>query len=256
MRFGVCCKLESAPMIVSAGFDVTEVAASTIGMMEEWDPVPYQAYPTRSANIFFPGSVKLFGGGEEHYMDYARRMMPRAQEAGIETLVLGSAGSRRRPDDMDPEEAEERFADIVGELTVLSRSLGLQVAPEPLNRQECNLASDMAAMARRLNKRGLDFTVDSFHVLAEWKFEQGTHAYPDEGPSIEFWREQVPTCPAHIHLADIHRSRPAHDDPMMQTFARRLKEVGFDGKILLECRWDDMESELPKALVEMQKLFS
>ena len=125
MRFGVCCKLESAPMIVSAGYDVIEVAASVIGTMEEWDPVPYQAYPTRSANIFFPGTVKLFGGGEEHYMDYARRMMPRAQEAGIETLVLGSGGSRRHPEDMDHEEAEERFADIVGELTVLSRSLGM-----------------------------------------------------------------------------------------------------------------------------------
>ncbi len=105
-------------------------------------------------------------------------------------------------------------------------------------------------LARLLHERGVEYTADSFHVLKEWDFE-----HPGTVPTAEHWVEQIPFKPAHIHIGDLPRNYPKADDPMMQGFAKRLREVGYDGRISLECSLGELETGLPAALKELRALF-
>jgi hypothetical protein len=92
-------------------------------------------------------------------------------------------------------------------------------------------------------------------VLKEWAFDLGLDPAPVEGPSDTYWADQIPFAPAHVHLGDLPRMAPRSDDPMMQGFARRIKALGYDARMSLECNIGEMETGLPKALAELRKLF-
>jgi hypothetical protein len=138
------------------------------------------------------------------------------------------------------------------------------MAPESLTRLETNVGNDLGRLARLLKERGVAYTADSFHVLKEWEFGtqgegRGTRdegrGTRDEGPSDAHWTEQIPFAPAHIHIGDLPRNYPKAADPMMRGFARRIKELGYDGRISLECSLGELSTGLPAALKELHALF-
>lgn len=256
MKYGLCCSPDVAQKAVELGVDYVEVGAVGFnGLEPTWNRSAYEGLPIETTNVFFPGAIKLFGDNRTPYEDYAKRTVERAAEIGVKVMVIGSGGSRTAPDGYDPVLAEEEFVDVVATVQQIAKPYGIVVAPESLTRLETNVGNDLGRLARALNARGLAYTADSFHVLKEWAFDLGIEPAPVEGPSESHWRDQIPHAPAHIHIGDLPRNAPRADDPMMQGFARRIKELGYDARISLECNVGDLGTGLPNSLEQLRQLF-
>jgi sugar phosphate isomerase/epimerase len=248
MRFGVCCGIEDAEIVLGAGFDYIELGANNLSD----DPNKYSGMPVEATNLFFPGTVRLFGREATPYLEIAKATVDRAAGIGVKTMVIGSGGSRRAPDGVDMEVAEREFLLIAAAIGDHARPYGITIAPESLNRSETNIGNDLGCLARGLQYAGVGYTADSYHVLYEWHADDPTDPYP----SKEHWEDQIPFAPSHVHIADLPRYAPKPGDPMMQGFANRLLELKYDGRVSLEYRrGTDFEAELHRALLDLKVLF-
>ncbi len=248
MRFGVCCGIEDANTVLGVGFDYIELGANNLSE----DVRKYSGMPVEATNLFFPSSVKLFGREATPYLDIAKATVDRAASIGVETMVIGSGSSRKAPDGEDMEVAEREFLLIAAAIADHARPYGITIAPESLNRSETNIGNDLGCLARGLQFAGVGYTADSYHVLYEWNAEDPK----ESSPSKEHWEDQIPFAPTHVHIADLPRYAPKPSDPMMQGFAHRLLELGYDGRVSLEYRRGaDFEAELQRALLDLRVLF-
>jgi len=246
MRFGVCGGLDLAPRVLAAGFDYVEIGATGFALREDFDPAEYRG--VEASNLFFPGTIRLFGSERTPYLEYAQLAVERAHRIGIQTMVIGSGGSRRAPDGIDALEAERQFVDICGEIADYARPFGIVIAPESLNRSETNVGNDLGALALALRERGVGYTADSYHVLFEWHAEGG-QGEPD-------WERQIPFVPSHVHVGDLPRNAPEPEDPLVRGFARRLRTLGYHGRISLEARRrDETDEELRRVLGNLRQIF-
>ena len=248
MKFGVCCALEDAQTVLDAGFDYIEIGANTLTD----DPARYAGLPIQATNLFFPGSIHLFGADATPYLEVARRTVDLAARIGVETMVIGSGASRNAPEGTDRGIAETEFLLVAAAVQDHAKRYGIKIAPESLNRSETNIGNDLGCLAEGLKFAGVGYTADSYHVLYEWHADFPTDAYPSE----EYWALQVPFLPTHVHIADLPRFAPRPDDPMVLGFARRLLELGYDGRVSLEYRrGNDFSGELHTALRDLKILF-
>lgn len=248
MRFGVCCGIEDAEVVLGAGFDYLELGANNLSD----DANRYSGIPVEATNLFFAGSIKLFGREATPYLDVARATVDRAARIGVQTMVIGSGASRKAPEGTDMEVAEREFLLIAAAIGDHARQYGITIAPESLNRSETNIGNDLGCLARGLQYAGVGYTADSYHVLFEWHANDPSEPYPSEA----HWADQIPFAPAHVHIADLPRYAPKPGDPMMRGFAKRLLELEYDGRISLEYRRGaDFESELTRALLDLKVLF-
>lgn len=249
MRFGVCGGLDLAPRVLTAGFDYIEVGASGFTMREDFEASEYRSLNAEACNLFFPGTIKLFGSDATPYLEYAQKAVDRAHAIGIRHMVIGSGNSRRAPEGIDPGEAERRFVEIVGEIADYARPRGIVIAPESLNRSETNVGNDLGRLAYALRARGAGYTADSYHVLYEWNADGGL-GEPD-------WETQIPFAPDHVHVGDLPRNAPEPNDPLVLGFAARLRALGYDGRISLEARRrDDSDEELRRVLANLREIFA
>lgn len=252
LKFGACAGPDDAQAFLEAGFDYVELPAVALNAETGAPPHPaFEQLKPAATNLFFPGSIRLFGPERTRYLDYADRLFQRAREAQVRVMVVGSGGSRRAPEGLDPLACEKEFAEIVGELQGHAGRHGIKLAPESLNRGETNVGTDLGRLARLLAQVGVSYTADSYHLLYEWEAD-GNQGSPTE----EWYREQLPTTPAHVHLADRPRNAPRSDDPALLGFVRRLKELGYDARVSLECRWNGESGEREAALERLKSLFS
>jgi len=250
LRFGICGGLDVAPRALAAGFDYMEVGVSGFALSDGFDAEEYRAARAEAANLFFPGTIRLFGSERTPFRGYAEQAVARAAEIGLRVMVIGSGGSRRAPEGVDIGRCEAEFPRIAGEIAELARPHGIVVAPESLNRAETNVGNDLGRLATDLRSAGAGYTADSYHVLSEWDAEGRAV------PLDEWMRRQLPHCPDHVHVGDLPRNAPDPEDSMMQAFAARLKELRYDGRISLEAkRRDDSDEELRRVLDNLRKLF-
>lgn len=224
----MCGQVAEAASILAAGFDYVEVAASGFnGLSEDWDPTPYEGLPILATNVFFDSKIRLFGPEATPYLDYARRTVERAASLGVSLMVIGSGAARRA---IGTSGGNEAFADIAGQIGEVARGFGIEIAPESLNRTETNVGNDLRSLALSLRERGVGYTADSYHVLYEWDVD-------GRGADLaSLWLDQVPFVPNHVHIADLSRLGVTFDDPMLISFASRLRALGYDGNVSLECR--------------------
>lgn len=61
----------------------------------------------------------------------------------------------------------------------------------------------------------------------------------------------------HLHIAEKTKRTPpgtAGDD--FTPYFRALKEIGYDGLLSIECRWDDMAGQLSRAVRTLNEQFT
>ncbi|MFN3684768.1 MAG: sugar phosphate isomerase/epimerase family protein [Fimbriimonadaceae bacterium] len=252
MRFGVCCPLERSADAIGAGFDYVEVAAAPLADLDPESLESCRASARAEAtNLFFGGGVRLYGPEETDWRSAARRTIARAALLGAETMVLGSGGARRAPAGWSVEDAERAFVEVAAELQAMAEPHGVRIAPEPLNADECDVGNDQGRLARALRERGLGYCLDSYHLLHLWRRME-----PDaERPSRRFLEDQIPWVPIHAHWANFPcRSWPKRGDAAIAAVVRRLREVGYDGRVSLECRLEWPE-DLAPALEALREAF-
>ena len=241
MKVGICISLEKAPMAVDAGFDYVELAVSEMMAREPWDLSAYKGLPVGACNLFFPGGVKLFPADPAEQFDalaYIKAARIRLTEVSVPLGVVGSGNQRRAHAGIATTAAEDILA---GWLAEGMKSPGTTVfAPESLERSETNVGGDCASFSRILAKHGVGYTADAYHLLKEWD-ANGREAGQDI-PTKSYWEDQMPHKPTHLHLAQLEGRRfPQPGDPMLQGFFARLRELGYDERVSLEC--NGMEPE-------------
>jgi sugar phosphate isomerase/epimerase len=234
MKIGICTSLDHSAKAKIAGFDYVEVAAAGFADRPGFDPKPYQTAEIRVTNVFFPGSLNLSRDGRGPLLDYAQTALARAAEIGIELMVIGSGATRKAIDGRDPGEYFAKFIDLVAEIQALALPLGIQVAPESLKREETNVGNDLRSLALALDAVGVGYTADSHHVLAKWFSDGGIGV-----PPYSLWEDQIPHVPQHVHLGDLARVSPWPDDTALRGFVRRLRDLGYAGRVSVEAGLKD-----------------
>ncbi|MBC8065358.1 MAG: sugar phosphate isomerase/epimerase [Chlorobia bacterium] len=246
MRFGVCCSLNQARQVMEAGFDYAELpAGSLFGAAEEPDWSRFAELSIEATNLFVHGDLKLVGPDKGDVRGYSERVIPRAAKAGVRTMVIGSGAARKSPAGYDLDTAEDDFFAAASLCSRIGIEHEVIVAPESLRPEETNVGCFLGDFARMLAHHGVSYTADSYHVLNQ------PGAFPEEK---SFWVAEVPFAPVHVHLSTKDRTWGVLEDLSLGGFVARLKELGYDGRVSLECGWVEFEAELPEALAQVQHL--
>ena len=220
MRLGLCCNPSEGPAALAMGYDYVEYPAAS-------------HEPSETTNLFYSADVRLYGPGADG-LKRGKAVIDAAALRGVRIMVLGSGGVRKTEGDVA--EAEKIFYDLAAELDRYAQTLGLRLAPESLNPSETNVGTSLPDLARALREREAPYTADSYHALVE----TGTK---DAG--LDFWREQVPFAPLHVHFAPHDRAIPTGKDATLQALFDRLRELGYDGRASLECHRDGIPDPAP-----------
>ena len=245
MQFGVCASPVDAPWIREAGADFIEAHVQQFlkPAQASWRPAVARTdlpLPIAGYNCFFPGDLKLTGPNVnvEAIRDYARRACRRAAEMGSDFIVFGSGGARTIPDGWPRATAEEQFVEAVRLVGPLAADSGVTVLLEHLNCGESNILNSLPEgldYLHRAGAPGIAMLCDLFHFALE------------EEPL-----ENLQGCRGllqHVHIAEPEGRVPPGPGGMdYRPFFAKLKSLGYDNRISVECNWKDMRAELGPAL--------
>ncbi len=248
MRIGVCGSPAIAGAAAAAGFDYFEWSVqSYLHPRAGRDAFGKALAAARAAplpcpvcNCFLPGDLKVTGpetdlAAIEAYVAVA---CERAAEAGVETIVFGSGGSRHVPDGFDRARAEEQLAGFLRLLAPHALRHGVTIAVEPLRRAECNIFNtvrECAAAVRAAASPAIRLLADSYH-------------WAHNGESVEDLVAAAPLL-AHLHVSTVagRRAPGAEPCPRLDAFLAATRQIGYQGRMSIEGRIDDPAAELPVA---------
>ena len=242
--YGICAGPEHTHALREAGFDYVEGSCQAYLRAVEDDDAfaglgAYagdSALPIPACNLLLPGEIVIAGGGADlgAASAYMERLLRRAKEAGVDTVVFGSGRSRRVPEGFDRDKAKGQILDFLRDAAPMAEAAGVTIAIEPLNRGECNILNGVAeasGYAREVGSPGVKVLVDSYHSWLE-----------DEPPAeIEADVGLI----RHVHVADKEgRVAPGESGGggdvagRYREFFGVLKRGGYDGRISIEGKVD------------------
>ncbi len=244
MRFGLCAAPEHLASLRGTGWDFVELPVTQALLPEraEGDVLP----PLRAAladaallpetwNLLLPGDLRVVGDGVDsarlrRYLDAA---CARAAGLGARVLVFGSGGPRRAPDGFPRREARRQMLEALAAAGDAAAPRGLRVALEPLNQAECNHVNTIAEALEYVQSTGhpaLGVLADLYHMTRD-------------GEALTEARLPGPLL-AHTHVAGEGRRAPREADGLrLAAFFRVLKEMGYAGRVSVECAWDDLPAQ-------------
>ncbi len=251
-RLGVCTSVANAAALKSAGCGYVEESVRGFlvpdrpesEFQEKAGAFAGSGLPILACNSFLPGSLKSVGPEPAHdeIIAYAETAFRRARTTGIKMIVFGSAGSRAIPDGFDRGEARRQFVRLLRRLGPAARDNGVVVVVEPLQRSECNFINTVAegaAIVREAGHPNIQLLADIYHMLRE---SEGPESIVAAGPLLR-----------HCHIAEKDNRTPpgvAGDD--FTPYFEALRRIGYAGGISMECRWDDLAAELPRAVKTLE----
>lgn len=250
MKIGICGSIDSFELAVP-GLDYGEVGVGAFLKPREGDEafqVEHQKVgpvPVEAANLLLPGDMPSTGPKvDAAAIDaYMTTVCHRAAMAGIKVLVFGSGKSRQIPEGFDPDKARQQLADHLRRWEPLATDARLTIVLEPLSRKECNIAASVdeaAEIVRAAKAPHCRLLVDTYHMLSNG---EGPDAIARNGDLI-----------AHVHAAEGNGRGPlgaVGED--QRPFFKALKDAGYDGRVSLEAKWQDLRSQLPAALAELRR---
>jgi sugar phosphate isomerase/epimerase len=244
IRFGICASSEEAAAAIEAGFDYIEGwAAKLFGESEVASRIPASVECT---NGFFGPEIRLYANLEES-IELGIRTAKRGAEFGLRVMVVGSGNARRAPESSVPGSFDRVFVSAIA--AIQAKVPELSLAPEPLNVAECNVGNDLGRLAKLCAEANLAYCADSYHVLKEWE-RSGTD------PSLQAWREAMPTAPIHVHISGADRRSPRGDDPALKCLVERLRELNYQGRVSVEAGHEPDVESLCSIREELGLLFS
>jgi len=247
------CGLDRAPAAVACGLEYLEAGVTSFLVPEQSDSAfaarrraaDSLGLPLYSANGFFPRDILLVGpeADLERASRYAKTAIRRASEAGLNILVLGSSRSRSIPDGFPREEAEGQFLSLLREIAPVAEKYGVIVAIEPLQQSETNFINTVkegAEMARMAGSPNICVIADFYHMARE-----GEPAEDIIGAADKL---------VHCHIAECaQRTPPGVDGDDFTSYFRALKQIRYQGRLSLECRWSDVAAQMPVAVQVIQE---
>ena len=252
-KLGVCTSLKNASLLKQSGADYLEAGV-------RWFLVPDKpeeefarnlsaarecGLPVPTANGFLPGSLKSTGPKPNHdgVLKFAETAFRRANAVGLKVIVFGSSGSRTPPKDFSLKQAEGQFVALLKRMGPLAKPYGVTVALEPLNRKETHFINTVAhgvRIVRAVGHPNIRLLADIFHMMRE---EEPPEHIRDAGDLI-----------VHVHIAEKRkRTAPGVDGDDFRPHLRALRDIGYAGRISMECGWKEMSAQLPVAVKTLRE---
>lgn len=201
--------------------------------------------PVYATNVFLPGHLKAVGEEPMHdeIVAYADTAFRRAEMIGIKRVVFGSSGSRRIPEGFDPELGRQQFVDLLKKLGPVAQKYDVVITIEPLNKGEVNFINtslEGLSIVKDADHPNIQLLVDIFHMMRE-----------NEPPSNILEAEGYIK---HVHVAEFeNRTAPGTAGDDFTPYLKALKDIGYEGAISIEGRWDDFDAQLPVAISTLKE---
>jgi sugar phosphate isomerase/epimerase len=174
---------------------------------------------------------------------YAARAFKRARELGSLIIVFGSGAARMVPDGWPREKAEEQLVEVIRLIGPLARAQAMTLALEPLNRGESNILNSVAEgleFMRRAKAAGVTILCDYYHLALEKEPLENLDA--------------AKGLLSHVHIAEPEgRTPPRPGMTDFRPFFRKLKDIGYNARIAIECNWQSIQKELAPSLAFLRR---
>ncbi|MBQ7565695.1 MAG: sugar phosphate isomerase/epimerase [Oscillospiraceae bacterium] len=235
MKFGVCGKQPQFAAAAAAGLDYIELPLAKIRDLDEGqlaqmrEELKALSLPAECCNQFFSGAIALYGD-EAAALREAAETLRLAASFGAKIAVVGSGKARAVPEGMEKAEATDRFLRLMDRIGDMAADAGIEIAIEPLNYGETNFintVTDCMTFCRTLGNKNVGCLVDFFHFYRN-------------GETLDELDALRPGELLHAHLArpDPDRGAPQpEDDEVLAAWAAKLREIGYDRRLSLECGW-------------------
>lgn len=237
MKLGICTGLENAGLLAELGYDYMETGLAAVAAMsrEEFGraraALAGSGLSCEAMNGMLPGEVPVVGeqADPQRVEAYLTAAFARAGELGARVIVFGSGGSRRVPEGFPPAGAWRQIRDYLRLADGLAGAHGLQIAIEPLRREECNIlnrVSEAVELAAVLDLPHVGVLGDTYHM---WSEGEPLSVLKDAGELLR-----------HVHIACPEGRRfPRENDPAdargeYAALFRTLEEAGYEGRISIE----------------------
>lgn len=252
MRYGLCTTPENFTFAKECGYDFVEMPLYILRDMsdEDFDTVcktcDESDIKVETVNILFSGITLLDENAatEQELREYLAFVFARAKKLGTEIAVFGSGGARRRPDNMDDTTAMQKLAVALQIVCEEADKHGITIAFEPLCKTDANFIFTLKEASKLLDMvsaSNLGCTADTYHILVE---ENSFESIPKYADIIK-----------HVHIAcTTERFAPCTEHATELTEINTvLKEIGYNGRICVECRFRDFISESIDAIKAIKK---
>lgn len=253
MKLGCCADIEQASAVHATGFDFIECTVVSLKpekSNEEFAKVLREfqdsGVPVKTFNVFLPGDLKVVGETVDldRIKSYLEKALSRVKQIGADTVVFGSGGARSFPEGFPRQRAEEQVLQFLNLAADYAEPLGITIVIEPLNRKESNIINSVPEavdFAEKVNRKPIQVLADFYHMDEE-----------DEPlENIVSCKEYV----KHIHVADTGRLAPGTGNYPYSEFVDCLKKADYDGRISIECKWNDFENEVVQAIKYLEGCF-
>jgi sugar phosphate isomerase/epimerase len=248
MRFGVCALLEKVDRLAAVGYDYIELNVQSVLMPEKSD-AEFQDIRKRVAkapikpevfSVFIPADLRVVGDSvqRQRLSSYVRTACCRARELGAEVIVYGSSGSRDVEEGYSREKALDQIAEFLKMAADHAETNGITVILEPICYREGNILRTVAEgleMVQRVDRKGIRLLADLYHV---WQEKEPMKNILDAAKWL-----------GHVHVAEpVKRSYPGNDDFDFSDFFTALREARYNGRMSVECSFNDLDREIEIAL--------
>lgn len=250
MKFGLCAGLDKIGEVAALGYDYIEppvngtAALSDEEFAQKLEMVKSAPIACEAFNLLFPKTMQVMLTPDEEIVAYLHKAMSRVQQLSGKAAVFGSGKSRSIPEGWSYEQAFRRLVDVTRLTGEVASQYGVVIVIEPLNRTETDTINSMAegaALCAMVNHPNVKLLCDSFHVAKE--NEPFTDIVRLGGVS-------------HVHVATKEGRRyPLAVDEDLKDLYKSLKATGYDERISIEGKTDDMAADSPVALALLKKMW-
>jgi len=255
MRFGVCAGYQEVAALETIPFDYLEEGVQRFLMperpQEEFERAlrGAQALSVRieAANAMLPADLVLIETASQRVdaprlERYMRTALARAEQAGIRLIVFGSGAARRCPPDGTIEESTRQIGEHLARWSEWAAEHAVTFALEPLGRGETNVLNTVAEAATLIEALGLPnarLLADTYHMACN-------------GEAAESLVAAVPLL-AHVRVAELReRAAPGRHGEDFRSYFAPLRGGGYDGRISIECDWQDFAAEVAPAVATLR----
>jgi sugar phosphate isomerase/epimerase len=199
------------------------------------DHIKASRIPVYACNIFIPGQLKVVGlqVDEPAVLQYVDSVFQRARQAGLKMIIWGSGGSRRVPEGFDRAKAKEQFISIARKVATAAAKYNLILALENLNSTEANFINtvkEALEIVKAVDHKNFRLCTDIYHMLKE-----------GESPDI------IADTKGYVVYCEVAekeaRTPPGVKGDDFRPYFAALKNIGYDEKIVLECRWQNVATQ-------------
>lgn len=252
MRYGICTGLQNLEILERLGYDYLEASVTAVMGLEKetrkeyTQKLKYSAVKCETFNILFPKTMELVGPGanKEEIHSYLHEAFTVMSELGGKVVVFGSGKCRRCPERYDYRKALQELVSVCQMTGEIAQEYGIHVVIEPLSRNETNLICTMAEGAMlqtAVNHKNVTLLADYFHVMANYDSILDAEIIGGFG---------------HIHIASgKERKFPlSMEGEQYREFIKAIKASGYDGRISIEGKTEDLEKDGAAALAFLRQL--